>query len=74
VAIDRQELPGAGHATQLDIAAVLEAYARADHEVADGAGDKDFAGAGLSENPRRDVYRDPPDVAVKQFALAGVDT
>ena len=73
VAIDRQELPGAGHATQLDAAAVLEARARADDQVPDGAVDEDFAGPGLAEDPRRDVYGDPPDVGVEQFALAGVD-
>ena len=73
VAIDRQELPGAGHAAQLDAAAVLEAGARADDQVTHGAGHEDFAGAGLAEDPRRDVYREPPDVRVQQFALAGVD-
>ena len=64
VAIDRQELPGAGHATQLDAAAVLEPRARADHQVTHGAGDQDFAGAGLPQDPRRNVYRQPPDVGV----------
>ena len=49
MAIDRQELPGAGHAAQLDAAAVFEARARADDQVTDGAGDEDFAGAGLAE-------------------------
>ena len=73
MAIDRQKLPGAGHATQLDAAAVLEAGARADDQITHGAGDEDFAGAGLAEDPRRDVYGDPPDVGVQQFALAGVD-
>ena len=32
VAVDRQELPGVGHAAQLDAAAVLEAGARADDQ------------------------------------------
>src|ERR1700731_4483647 len=73
MAIHRQELPGAGHTAQLDAAAVLEAGARADDQVTHGAGDKDFAGAGLAADPRRDVYRDSPDVGVQQFALAGVD-
>jgi hypothetical protein len=72
-AIDRQELPGAGHATQLNTAAVLEARARADDQVTNGAGDEDFAGAGLAEDPRRDVYREAPNVGVQQFAFAGVD-
>jgi hypothetical protein len=48
VAIDRQEWPGAGHATQLNAAAVLEAGARADDQVTHGAGDEDFAGAGVA--------------------------
>jgi hypothetical protein len=73
VAIDRQQLPGAGHTTQLDAAAVLEAGARPDDQVTHGAGDEDVAGAGLGEDPRRDVYRDSPDVGVQQLALAGVD-
>ena len=60
MAVDRQQLPSAGHAAQLDAAAVLEAGARADHQVTHGARDEDFAGAGLAEDPRRDVYRDPP--------------
>jgi hypothetical protein len=33
VAIDRQQLPNAGHATQLDAAAVFEASARADDQT-----------------------------------------
>jgi hypothetical protein len=73
MAIDRQQLPGAGHAAQLDAAAVLEAGARADHQVTHGARDKDFARAGLAEDPRSDVYRDSADVGVQQLALAGVD-
>ena len=73
VAIDRQELPGAGHATQLDAAAVLEARARTDDQVTHGARDKDFACAGQTTDPRCDVYGDTPDVGVQQFALAGVD-
>jgi hypothetical protein len=27
----------------------------------------------VAEDARRDVYRDPPDVSVEQFALAGMD-
>ena len=50
-----------------------KARARADDQVTHGARDQDVAGAGLAEDPRRDVYRDPADVAVQQFALAGVD-
>jgi hypothetical protein len=52
--IDGQELPGAGHATQFDAAAVLEARARAGDQITDGAGDKDSAGRGLAENPHCD--------------------
>jgi hypothetical protein len=52
VAIDRQELPGAGHATQLGAAAVLEADARADDQITDGARDEDY---------RRDDNRGPGD-------------
>ena len=73
MAFDRQELPAAGHTTQLDAAAVLEAGARADDQVTHGARDEDFTGAGLVADPRRDVYGDPSDVGVHQFALAGVD-
>ena len=73
MAIDRQELPGARHTTQLDAAAVLKAGAGADDQVTDGAGDEDVAGSGLAEDPRGDVYGDSPDVGVEQFALAGVD-
>ena len=73
MAIHRQELPGAGHATQLDAAAVLEAGARADDQITHGAGNEDFPGTGVAEDARRDVYRDAPDVGVQQFALAGVD-
>ena len=71
--IDRQELPGAGHATQLDAAAVLEARARADDQVTHGTGDKDLARNGLATDSRGDVDGDAPDVGVEQFAFAGVD-
>ena len=47
----------ARHATRRR--AVLEARARADDQVTDRAGDKDVAGAGLAEDPRGDVHRDP---------------
>ena len=50
-----------------------KAGARADDQVTHGARDEDFAGAGLAEDARRDVYGDPADVVVEQFALAGVD-
>ncbi len=73
MAIQSQELPCAGHATQLDGAAVLEAGAGADDQVTDGARDEDFAGAGLGEDPRCDVHCDAADVGIKQFAFAGVD-
>src|SRR5215207_8315003 len=73
MAINRQELPGAGYSAQLDAAAVLEAGARADHQVPDRAVDKDFAHLGLTEDARRDVYGDPTDVVVAQFALTGVN-
>ena len=73
MAIDRQQLPGAGHVPQLDAAAILEPRARSDDQVTHGAGDQDFTGAGLAEDARRDVYREPPDVGVQQFALAGVN-
>jgi hypothetical protein len=73
VAIDRQYLPGAGLASQLDAAAVLEARAGADNQITHGAGDQDLAGAGLAADPRGDVHRESPDVGVQQFALAGVD-
>src|SRR5262249_55063191 len=73
VAIDRQELPGARHATQLDAAAVLETGARADDQVTHGARNEDLVGAGLPEDPRRDVDREPADVGAQQFAFACVD-
>ena len=73
MAIDGQELPGAGHATQLDGAATYEADPRADDQVADGAGDEDFAGAGVAEDPRRDMYGDSSDVVVQQLTLARMD-
>ncbi len=38
-----------------------------------GAGNEDFANAGVAEDPRRDVHSDPADVGIQQFALTGVD-
>ena len=35
-----------------------------------GAGNEDFANAGVAEDPRRDVHS---DVGIQQFALTGVD-
>jgi hypothetical protein len=72
-AIHCQQLPGAGHATQLDAAAVLETGARADDPVSHGAGHQDFAGAGVAIYPRRDMYGNSPDVGAEQFTIAGVD-
>ena len=43
----------------------LAARARADDQVMDGAGDEDFTGAGLAEDPRGDVHCDPADVIVQ---------
>lgn len=60
MAIDCQEFPGAGHAAQLDVAAILETRARADDQVAHGARNEDLAGAGVTEDPRRDVDGEPP--------------
>src|ERR1700759_972145 len=74
MAIDRQQLPGAGYPAQLNAAAVLEAGARADDQITHGTGDEDFAGAGLAEDARRDVHGEPPDVGAEQFALASVDS
>ncbi len=73
VAVDREELPGAGHTTQLDGPAILEARARADDQVMNRAGDEDFPGAGLAQNPRSDMYGDSADVVGLQFALASVN-
>ena len=73
MAIHGQELPGARHAAQLNIAAVLKAGARADDQVPDRAVDEDIAGTGVAEDPRRNVYGDSPDVVAQQFAFAGVD-
>jgi hypothetical protein len=72
-AIHCQQLPGAGHATQLDAAAVLETGGRADDPVPHGAGHQDFAGAGVATYPRRDMHGNSPDVGAEQFTLAGVD-
>jgi hypothetical protein len=72
VASDRQQLPGAGHAAQLDAAAVLKAGPRADDQITYGARHEDLVRA-LAADPRGDVDRDPPDVGVEQFALAGMD-
>jgi hypothetical protein len=70
--IDGQELPGAGHATQFDDAAVPKPVPeRATRSR--GAGDEDFAGRCLAENPRCDVHCDSSDVGIQRFALAGVD-
>jgi hypothetical protein len=60
VTIDGKQLPGAGQAAQFDVAAVLEAGARADDQVTHSAGHEDVTGTGLAADPRRDVYRDPP--------------
>jgi hypothetical protein len=73
MAIDRQELPSSGHAPQLDIATVVKTRARADDQITHGTRYEDFAGAGLAEDPRRDMYCDSPDVGVEQFALASVN-
>ena len=39
---------------------------RAGDHVTDGAGDEDFAGRGLAENPRCDVHCDSSDVGIQR--------
>src|SRR5437867_2572441 len=53
-------------------AAVLEGEAGAGDEVLDGARDEHLAGPGLRSDPRARVDGDPGDLAVQEFALAGV--
>ena len=71
MAIDRQQLPGAGHAPQLDAAAVLEG-AGPDDQVADGARDEDFARA-ASPRMRAPMWTASPRMSAAAAPLAGVE-
>jgi hypothetical protein len=65
VAVQLQQFPATWDSAQFDDAAVHESRPGADNQVADGTG--------LAEDPRRNVHRDPADVGIHQFALAGVN-
>ena len=53
--------------------AVLQGDAGADHQVADGPGDQDLAGAGGGHDAGADVDGDPADVVVADVELPGVE-
>ena len=72
MAIDGQELPGAGHATQFDAAAVLEPRARAGDHVTDGAGDEVSPAAAWRESALRCALHSSMS-EFSGFALADVD-
>jgi hypothetical protein len=73
VAVQLQQFPAIWDSAQFHDAAVHESRPGADNQVADGARYEDFARTGLAEDPRRNVHRDPADVGIHQFALAGVN-
>src|SRR5215471_14679441 len=66
------EVPLAGDAFEFVLAAVLEGYAGAGDEVFDGAGDEYLSRLCVCGHAGARVDGDAGDLAVDQFALAGV--
>src|SRR5262249_33586929 len=67
-----EDPPFALDALERSVAAILEAEARPDHEVLDGARREDFAGTRRGRDARADVDGDAADVLAHAHALAGV--
>src|SRR5579864_2616401 len=69
----RVEVPCARHAFELARASVLEAQARADDEVSDGARHENLASLRQSGYARADMNRDPADILATHLAFPGVN-
>ena len=68
-----EEVPLAGDALELVLAAIVELEAGADDEVLDRARDEDLAGAGERRDPCADVDREAGDVVRLDLDLADVE-
>src|SRR5450432_4888572 len=66
------QAPASGHTLQLDLAALLEAQARAFHELLRGARNEHLARAGDARDPGSDMNRDSANLALDGLRLAHV--
>ena len=71
---EREQVPGFGDPLERMHAAVLKTESRSGHEVLDGARDEYVTRASERRDAGADRDRDPDDLAVADFALAGVET
>src|SRR5205823_265730 len=72
--LDREQLPGAGHALELVFASIGEVQTCTDDELGDGAGRPHSRGLGPRRHSRRDVDSDPANILAASLHLAGVHT
>ena len=66
---DGEEVPGAGNAFQLVVAAVFELDARTGDEVNDCSGREHFTRGGQAGDPRCDVNTDTGDILVDVWVV-----
>ena len=71
---EREQVPGFGDSFELMLATILNTDSRSAHEVLDGARDEYVTRASERRDAGADRDRDPDDLAVADFALAGVET
>jgi len=71
---DREQVPGSLHAAQFVPAAILEAQARADHDIPNGARNQNLVGIRHRRDPARYMNRDPAQRLADPLTLAGVNT
>ena len=71
---EREQVPGFGDPLELMFATILKAESRSGHQVLDGARDEYVTWASERRDAGTDRDRDPDDLAIADFALAGVQT
>ena len=69
-----EDAPVTWHALELVHSAFVELESGADDEVAQCAGDEDFAWPGQVADACANVYRDAADVVAAEFAFAAVES
>src|SRR5262249_46476606 len=70
--LNGEKPPPPSYAFESVRSAISKSKPRSGHEIPDGAGDQDFAGAGTRRYTRPDVYSDPGNLLSRNLALAGV--
>lgn len=71
---DAEQVPGSLDTAQLMDSAVLEAEARAHHQVPDGAGNQDLVRRRFRGDPGGHVHRQPTKLVADPLTFSRVDT